>query len=193
MSRIGLKGAAFLIAGSLLTSGCQNARSVIGLEKQAPDEFVVITRAPLSVPPDFGLRPPTPGAQRPQEKSVRNQARDVLLGRPGTNSASAAQVAAASGKFSAGEAALLASAGALNADASIRSVVNRENTAMVEADASIFDKVFFWQEVDPPGTVVDPEKESRRLREASAMGDPPNKGEVPVIKRRERGILEGIF
>ena len=193
MSRIGLKGAAFLIAGSLLTSGCQNARSVIGLEKQAPDEFAVITRAPLSVPPDFGLRPPTPGAQRPQEKSVRNQARDVLLGHPDTNSASAAQVAAASGKLSAGEAALLASAGALNADASIRSVVNRENTAMVETDASIFDKVFFWQEVDPPGTVVDPEKESRRLREASAMGDPPNKGEVPVIKRRERGILEGIF
>ncbi len=193
MSRIGLKGAAFLVAGSLLTSGCQNARSVIGLEKQAPDEFAVVTRAPLSVPPDFGLRPPTPGAQRPQEKSVRNQARSVLLGHPGTNSASAAQVAAASGKFSAGEAALLSSAGALNADASIRSVVNRENTAMVEADASIFDKVFFWQEVDPPGTVVDPEKESRRLREASAMGDPPNKGEVPVIKRRERGILEGIF
>lgn len=193
ISHIGWKSAALLIAGTLLVSGCDKARNVIGLEKQAPDEFAVVTRAPLSVPPDFGLRPPIPGAQRPQEKSVRNQARDILLRDARTNSAAAAQVAAAPGKFSTGEAALLASAGALNADGSIRSVVNRESTALVEAHGSFFDKVFFWQEVDPPGTIVDPDKESRRLREASAVGDPPNKGEVPVIKRRERGILEGIF
>jgi len=193
MSHFGLKGAAFLIAGALLVSGCEKARNVIGLEKQPPDEFAVVTRAPLSVPPDFGLRPPTPGAPRPQEKTVRNQARDILLSNPNTKSAAAAQVAAAPGKLSAGEAALLANAGALNANGSIRSVVNRENTAMVEAEASVFDKVFFWQEAELPGTVVDPDKESRRLREASAVGDPPNKGEVPVIKRRKRGILEGIF
>ena len=124
---------------------------------------------------------------------MRNQARELLLRESRTNTASAAQATASSGKFSAGEAALLARAGALNTDASIRSVVNRESTALVETAASVFDKVFFWQEVDPPGTVVDPDKESRRLREASAVGDPPNKGEVPVIKRRERGILEGIF
>ena len=193
MSQMGLKGAACLIAGSLLVSGCDAVRSVSGLEKQAPDEFAVVTRAPLSVPPDFSLRPPTPGAKRPQESSVRNQARELLIRESRTNTGAAAEAAASSGKFSAGEAALLARAGALNTDASIRSIVNRESTALVETAASIFDKVFFWQEVDPPGTVVDPDKESRRLREASAVGDPPNKGEVPVIKRRERGILEGIF
>jgi len=187
MSHIRVKGAAFLIAGSLLASGCEKTRNIAGLEKQVPDEFAVVTRAPLSVPPDFGLRPPIPGVQRPQEISVRNQARDFLLRDSGANSA------AASGKFSTGEAALLASAGALNANGSIRSVIDRENTALVEAHGSLFDKVIFWQEVDAPGTIVDPEKESRRLREASAVGDPPNKGEVPVIKRRERGILEGIF
>jgi hypothetical protein len=199
MVYMGSKGTAFLVAGALLVSGCEAARSVVGLEKQAPDEFAVVTRAPLSVPPDFGLRPPTPGAQRPQEKSVRNQARDVLLKDArknttgATGAADTAQVAVASGRVSAGEAALLASAGALNADGSIRSVVNRETTALVDSQDSFFDKVFFWQEVDPPGTIVDPDKESRRLREASAIGDPPNKGEVPVIKRRHRGILEGIF
>jgi hypothetical protein len=133
------------------------------------------------------------GAKRPQESSVRNQARELLLRESQANSAAAARAAAASGDISSGEAALLARAGALNADSAIRTVVDRENTAMVETASSIFDKVFFWQEVDPPGSVVDPDKESRRLREASAIGDPPNKGEVPVIKRRERGILEGIF
>ena len=39
MSHIGVKGAAFLIAGSLLASGCDKTRNVIGLDKQAPDEF----------------------------------------------------------------------------------------------------------------------------------------------------------
>lgn len=193
MSRNGLIAAAFLVAGSLLASGCEQARDAIGLEKQAPDEFSVVTRAPLSVPPDFGLRPPAPGTKRPQEQSVRNQARDTLLRDAARNDRSAAQAAAESGKFSPGEAALLSRAGALSADPSIRNVVNRESTALVEANESFFDKVFFWQQVDLPGTIVDPEKESRRLREARAIGDPPNKGEVPVIKRRERGILEDIF
>jgi len=188
-----LNGAAILVAAALLVSGCDAARSVAGLEKQAPDEFAVVPRAPLSVPPDFGLRPPRPGATRPQEKSVRNQARGVLI--PGSNKkpGAALQGTGSSNKLSAGEAALLSAAGALKTDPSIRSTVNRETSALVEADDSVFDKVFFWQEVNPSGTIVDPGKESRRLREAAAIGDPPNKGEVPVIKRRERGILEGIF
>jgi hypothetical protein len=113
----------------------------------------------------------------------------VLLKDSGVKPADAAEA----GKFSPGETALLSRAGALHVDPSIRSLVDRENTKMVETAESVFDKVFFWQKVEPPGTIVDPEKESRRLRENSANGDPPNKGEVPVIRRRERGILEGIF
>ena len=68
-----------LIAGLILCSACEQTRNVIGLDKQPPDEFAVVTRAPLSVPPDFGLRPPIPGAQRPQEKTVQNEAREILL------------------------------------------------------------------------------------------------------------------
>ena len=194
MRRMGIRVGVLLAAATLLVSGCEKTRSVVGLDKQAPDEFAVVTRAPLSLPPDFGLRPPQPGAERPQEGSVRNQAREVLIGGVGSSSRSeGVKAAAASGKLSRGEAALLASAGALNADPSIRSVVNRETSALVEADDSLLDKVLFWQEHQPQGTIVDADKELRRLREASAIGEPPNKGEVPVIKRRERGILEGIF
>lgn len=193
MRRNGMIVAAFLVGGSLLASGCEQARDAVGLEKRPPDEFSVVTRAPLSIPPDFGLRPPAPGTKRPQEQSVRNQARDILLRESARNGRSAAQAATQSGKFSKGEVALLSRAGALGADPTIRNVVNRESSALVEANENFFDKVFFWQEVDPAGTIVDPEKESRRLREARAIGEPPNKGEVPVIKRRERGILEGIF
>ena len=38
-----------------------------------PDEFAVESRAPLTVPPDFDLRPPEPGAPRPQEKTAKQR------------------------------------------------------------------------------------------------------------------------
>jgi hypothetical protein len=53
-------------------------KRAIGLERTSPDEFAVESRAPLTMPPDFELRPPQPGAARPQEKSAGQEARQVL-------------------------------------------------------------------------------------------------------------------
>lgn len=177
---------------ALLTvaTGCEKARSSLGMNKQTPDEFAVVTRAPLNMPPDYGLRPPAPGTERPQEKSTRNAAREILLG--GAAIADRAALPQSTG-FSSGESAILKRAGALNADPSIRDKVNTESRAIVAAEDSFLNKIIFWQEPDPPGVVVDAGKELTRLREASALGTAPNKTEVPIIKRKERGILEGIF
>ena len=50
-----------------------------GLSRDAPDEFQVVTRAPLSIPPSMGdLPPPRPGAQRPQEMSARERGETTL-------------------------------------------------------------------------------------------------------------------
>ena len=65
-------------AGALSISGCTDLKKAIGLEKSAPDEFAVESRAPLEMPPDFDLRPPQPGAPRPQEKSSDKLARQVI-------------------------------------------------------------------------------------------------------------------
>jgi hypothetical protein len=193
MKPIGYFASVALLGLALALSGCEAARSLSGLDKQPPDEFAVVTRAPLSVPPDFGLRPPAPGAERPQEQTVRNEARDILLRNSAVSPQEAARQAVSSGRFSAGEAALLSRAGALNADPGIRQIVNRESTAIAEANSGFLDKVIFWQEPEKPGKVVDADQESRRLREVRAMGDAPNKGDVPVIERKRRGWLEGIF
>jgi hypothetical protein len=48
--------------------------------KRAPDEFAVVKRAPLIVPPDFDLRPPDPGAPRPNVGRTSDQARVALTG-----------------------------------------------------------------------------------------------------------------
>src|SRR5215831_10360831 len=65
-------------AGALSISGCTDLKKAIGLEKSSPDEFAVESRAPLEMPPDFDLRPPQPGASRPQEKAADQQARKVI-------------------------------------------------------------------------------------------------------------------
>ena len=75
------------LAGVLLLAGCSDFKKSIGLEQGMPDEFAVESRAPLTIPPEFDLRPPTPGAPRPQEKSPDQQAKDVMAeagpGEPG--------------------------------------------------------------------------------------------------------------
>ena len=186
--------AALVCCALILTlplAGCGKARRVLGMEKQAPDEFAVVTRAPLTMPPDYGLRPPSPGAQRPQEIVPREQARRILLGNAGASSAPAG--ASNTDGLTSGERALLRRANALNADPLIRQTVNLESRSLASADDSFLNKIIFWQDPDKPGLVVDAGKEARRLREAAAMGDNPNKGEVPVIKRRKKALLEGIF
>jgi hypothetical protein len=66
-----------LVAATLL-SACNNFKQMIGIEPTSPDEFAVESRAPLTIPPDFALRPPAPGAARPQETSMADKARGVV-------------------------------------------------------------------------------------------------------------------
>jgi Protein of unknown function (DUF3035) len=66
------------LAGSSLIAGCSDFKKTIGIEPTLPDEFAVESRAPLTIPPDFELRPPTPGAPRPQEQASNQQAKQLI-------------------------------------------------------------------------------------------------------------------
>ena len=172
--------------------GCSEARRAVGWDKAPPDEFKILTRAPLAMPPDYGLRPPTPGAPRPQEGSTTDQARTAITGgRPGARPGAAPAVGA--GRPSAAEVALLEKAGADRADPAIRATVDREARAVADADRSFTDKLIFWREPEPAGTVIDAEREQQRLRENQALGRPANSGDTPIVRRRQRGLLEGLF
>ena len=69
---------AVYLAASSLIAGCTDFKKSIGLEPTLPDEFAVESRAPLTIPPDFDLRPPSPGAPRPQEKASNQQAKQAI-------------------------------------------------------------------------------------------------------------------
>ena len=55
-----------------LLSGCESARKAFSGDKNAPDEFAVYSRPPLSLPPDYRLRPPPPGTFPPQALSAKS-------------------------------------------------------------------------------------------------------------------------
>ena len=76
----------------LAAAGCgSDTARTFGFTRDAPDEFQVTTRAPLSMPPALGELPaPRPGADRPQELSQRQAAEAALvpgaaLGQPGSS------------------------------------------------------------------------------------------------------------
>ena len=175
---------AALVALGLALAGCEGVKDQLGLTKQSPDEFSIVTRAPLTLPPNFSLRPPAPGERRPQEATAQERAKAAIYG---------AAAEAPAGDASAGEQALLSRAGAGESAPDIRRIINEENAIYAAGNQTFVDRLIFWQEPAPLGTVVDPAMESQRLQEADALGEPPTGGETPVIKRREKGIFEGIF
>lgn len=54
--------------------------------RDRPDEFAVQRQAPLVIPPDFNLVPPSEGNPRPAEGSAAEQALEALFGGPAPRS-----------------------------------------------------------------------------------------------------------
>ncbi len=179
LARIGALTTALALAAC---SGDELSRT-IGLSRDAPDEFTVTTRAPLSMPPDYTLRPPRPGASRPQELSERRQAEAALSPQSALDSSTVG--------LSPGQQAIAGAAGPA-APRSIRNQVDAD--AQLDAPGRGFtDRLMFWRAPARPGTVVDPTRESQRLRQNAALGQSVEEGTTPIIQRRRPGILDRIF
>ncbi|HUF57624.1 MAG TPA: DUF3035 domain-containing protein, partial [Thermohalobaculum sp.] len=71
------------IAAGALTAGCDRIGSplqALGQGIPPPDEFAVIKRRPLQMPPGLGLPEPRPGAPSPLDPQPRAEAALALLG-----------------------------------------------------------------------------------------------------------------
>lgn len=173
------------LLGLLALASCSGDEltRTFGLTRDAPDEFRVTTRAPLSMPPSLALPAPQPGASRPQELTQEQAAEAVL--------SPDSVLARGSAEASPGQQALVAAAGPA-APANIRARVDSESQ-LDRVDRSFTDRLMFWQSPPPPGTVVDATRESRRLRQDAALGQSPQAGDTPIIQRKRRGLFGSIF
>ncbi len=198
MRRTSILIAALTVALPLATGGCSGVKETLGLTKQSPDEFRVVSRAPLSMPPDYNLRPPTPGSPRPQEGTPRDQAAAAVFQYSGNGGLPADAIppigeGESETAQSSGESALLQSAGGAGVDPNIRELVDTETAEDEASSRTLADTLTFWRDPAPYGDVVDPAAEQKRLQENAALGKPVTEGETPVIVRKKRGLLEGIF
>jgi len=186
--------AALTLLPLLTLGGCESLSKALGISRSVPDEFAIVTKAPLALPPDYALRPPQPGAPRPQDILPAAQAERALGGR-------AAAERALGGSYSTGEQALLGKSGGAVADPAIRQVVNSEVAGLSTKDRSFVDRLMFWEGrpagqepakgVDIP---VDAAKEAERLRRNDALGLPPTEGKTPQGKpEKKSGWFGGLF
>lgn len=170
-----------LASVALVATGCTSTSRALGLEKSAPNEFNILTKAPLIVPPEYNLRPPAIGASSAENNYTQRSAREALLGDIDDADPSS------------GEIALMAKAGVNRANSEIRLEIDGVNS-VERKSAGFTDRLLFWQNgqvVDEQGIPVplDAENEARRIESVnSATGG----GQVTISKKPGRAKLPGL-
>jgi len=170
-----MKTAHLLVIGLTATAlvGCSSVSRTLGLTSTAPNEFNILTKAPLVVPPEYNLRPPRAGESSSENNYSQASARQALIG----------DVDAA--EPTRGEIVLMAKAGVGRADQEVRLDIDGQNS-VERKSAGFTDRVLGWSGGDftpRNGDALDPEIEARRLKAVqSATG-----GKAVTISRRPSG------
>jgi hypothetical protein len=196
MMRLRIQSQSVLVTAAVVLLGaCDSVKEITGQTKQAPDEFAVYSRPPLTLPPDYRLRPPTPGSGPTNVNDPSERAKEAILGATGAGPRQAAlgNRRAAVSAVSPGLRVLLRRTGALQTDPNIRETLNRETSILAASDKSFTEKMMFWDKTNDKASVVNPTAEVKRIQANKAFGKPITEGDVPTIKREERGLLEGLF
>lgn len=171
-------------AAAVAVSGCSSFRRAVGVERAVPDEFAVVSKAPLVIPPEYSLVPPRPGEARPQELNASASARQALFGV--TTDAQQSQ----------GEQALVAEAGGLTANSNIRAQIEQESAGVVFKSEGFADRILFWRGSDDYGLgsdPLDPDAEAERLRRDEAIQTTTGGGQVEIERNRSVGLkLPGL-
>jgi hypothetical protein len=104
---------------------------------RTPDEFRVVTKAPLIIPPEYSLRPPPAGGSLPAEIDPTRAEVATAFGTTVGKDASKS------------ERALVASAGANAVNPMVRSQVDYEETKTIRKSSALVDTVLFWRKDKP--------------------------------------------
>lgn len=171
----------------LLASCSSGVKDSLGLHRDAPDEYKVIANPPLSIPPDFSLRPPmATTAAAPKGMSGGISAKEILVGEDSKANVDGSPATP-------GEERLLGKAGALGVDPSIRQVLAQDAMPPAAKKPAKPESPGFFSkflptsakqpqpEVLSPDEVVDPSAEKKRLETNKKNGMPVTAGETPTI------------
>ena len=180
---------ALIAVTAVALSGCDTLRTAAGMDKSAPDEFAVTTKAPLVIPPDYNLQPPRPGAVPTNQVDPTDSAETALFGNDPATIASQLP-----NSFSETEKMVLANAKVQNIDPQIRQHLTADNKNMVATDDGFTKDILFWQKPKADnGAPLDADKEAKKIDDKRA-GQPgaPN-GANPPPPPEKTGWFDGWF
>ena len=165
----------------LLSAGCSQVKTELGLDRHTPDEFSVMQRAPLEIPADLNTLPvPQPGMQRPQDVTAKEQAKEVILGTPAKAGGPVKEVAASAP--SASENALINKVGGGTSDSKIREKIAAEGGNTEKDNRPVVKRIFGIGSGTVGTSVVDAEAEAKRIQDAKKAGKPITEGETPSLE-----------
>ena len=142
------------IAVALALTGCDQIKRGLGLERHQPDEFNVVDRPPLSMPPSMALKPPAPAERGAGAKESRQKVQDLVLKPPAATYMAPSKA----------EEDLLNKSGADKNLANIRAVIDQESNVTDKRERGLAEDMVFWKkESKPTGDVIDPTSEKKRL------------------------------
>lgn len=172
-----------------LLAGCSTStREALGIKKQAPDEFKVVSNPPLSLPPQFSLRPPVRKIEVKEITSINGKEGRVVFEK------TSADISTESMYTTKGENSFLSKAGASNANPNIKEILEKEANAPKEKKGMLNKIAFFSSkkesaEQDP---IVDAMQEKERIMKNKSEGKAINDGETAVLEEKD-GLLNNVF
>jgi hypothetical protein len=177
-----------LVLAPLTLGACSSgALQTLGLQRDPPDEFQVTTQPALAMPPDLNaaasaLPAPAPGAPRPQDVAVPQQAEDAMLGGAALEGGTPS---------TAGDQSFLQQAGP-QPPPDIRQEINAQ-AARDAKSQTLGNRLnpFGIKEAKP--ALVDASQERQRLQKNAALGLSPAVGSTPLVKPKSNGPLGDLL
>jgi hypothetical protein len=181
-----------LVLAPLALGGCSSGTlQTLGLQRDPPDEFQVTTQPVLAMPPDLNaaasaLPAPVPGAPRPQDVAVPQQAEDAMLGGAALEGGTPS---------TAGDQSFLQQAGP-PAPPDIRQEINTQ-AARDARSHTLGNRLNPFGITEAKPALVDASQERQRLQRNAALGLSPAVGSTPLVKPKSNGplgdLLNSIF
>lgn len=169
-----------VLAAAGAATGCSTVSRAVGAAKVSPDEYRVVSQAPLTLPPDYSLRPPRPGEPRPQELQPADDARAALFGQD--VAANATQ----------GERTLVTHAGAETVDPNIRDTIDFESQGVVRRNEDFVNRLLsFGSSGAAPAAPLDAAAEQQRLQDEEQVRRATGGGQVTIERTRGGFKLPG--
>ena len=170
----------------LLLNSCGGVKEKIGIIKKAPDEFQVYESKPLSVPPNFELRPPAEG------EILTNENDENIIFSDENN---------IDKNLTLSDEILLISLGEKEIEKNIRKIINDENSIQ-EVDKSLLDKIINFEPIfegkkNKESEIINAVEEKKRIEDLKSdiksietnLEDTENNNETD----EEKSFLDNIF